>query len=99
MTWLTQITLDHATVARRHLRDNYDWHQAAWQCFPGRPNARTRFPHAPRQITARLPPPDRFAAPSQTPGVVPAERLAIPRDFIRLLWALALRLPTPRKCD
>ena len=37
MSWLTQITLDHATVARRQLRDTYDWHQAAWQCFPGRP--------------------------------------------------------------
>ena len=37
MSWLTQITLDHATVARRQLRDTYDWHQGAWQCFPGRP--------------------------------------------------------------
>ena len=31
MNWLTQVALDHATVARRHLRDAYDWHQAAWQ--------------------------------------------------------------------
>jgi CRISPR system Cascade subunit CasE len=37
MSWLTQITLDHATAARRRLRDTYDWHQATWQCFPGRP--------------------------------------------------------------
>ena len=36
MNWLTQLTLDHAALARRHLRDSYDWHQRVWQCFPGR---------------------------------------------------------------
>jgi CRISPR system Cascade subunit CasE len=43
MIWLTQITLDHATVARRQLRDTYDWHRAAWQCFPGRPTDTRNF--------------------------------------------------------
>lgn len=38
MSWLTQICLDHATVARRKLLDNHDWHRVAWQCFPGRPS-------------------------------------------------------------
>ena len=43
MNWLTQLTLDHAAVARRHLFDSYDWHQAAWDCFPGRPTAARDF--------------------------------------------------------
>ena len=36
MTYLTQATIDHATAARRGLRDTYDWHQAVWKAFPGR---------------------------------------------------------------
>ena len=41
MTHLAQITLDFATVTRLHIHDAYDWHQLAWQCFPGR-NGRQR---------------------------------------------------------
>jgi CRISPR system Cascade subunit CasE len=36
MTYLTQVILDFATAAKLRLRDNYDWHQAAWKAFPGR---------------------------------------------------------------
>jgi CRISPR system Cascade subunit CasE len=36
MTSLTQVTLDAATVARLAIRDVYDWHQRAWECFPDR---------------------------------------------------------------
>lgn len=36
MTYLTQVTLDYATVARLRIHDVYDWHQRAWECFPGR---------------------------------------------------------------
>lgn len=36
MTYLTQAKIDHGTVAKRGLRNTYDWHQAAWKAFPGR---------------------------------------------------------------
>lgn len=36
MSYLTQLTLDFASIARLQIRDVYDWHQRAWQCFPGR---------------------------------------------------------------
>jgi CRISPR system Cascade subunit CasE len=36
MTYLTQVTLDFATAAKLRLHDNYDWHKAVWQAFPGR---------------------------------------------------------------
>lgn len=36
MIFLTQVTLDHATAAKRGLRDTYDWHQAVWKAFPDR---------------------------------------------------------------
>lgn len=36
MTYLTQAKIDHETVAKRDLRNTYDWHQAVWKAFPGR---------------------------------------------------------------
>lgn len=36
MSWLAQIQIDHGTAAQRKLRDNYAWHQAIWEAFPGR---------------------------------------------------------------
>ncbi len=36
MSYLTQAFLDFETAARRRLCDVYDWHQLAWQAFPGR---------------------------------------------------------------
>lgn len=43
MTYLTQVTLDFATVAKLGLRDSYDWHQAAWKAFPNRDRERRDF--------------------------------------------------------
>lgn len=43
MTYLTQATIDHATVAKRGLRDTYDWHQAVWKAFPGRDGRQRNF--------------------------------------------------------
>lgn len=43
MTYLTQATIDHATAAKRGLRDTYDWHQAVWKAFPGRDGQRRDF--------------------------------------------------------
>ncbi|MBI4563286.1 MAG: type I-E CRISPR-associated protein Cas6/Cse3/CasE [Planctomycetes bacterium] len=36
MTYLTQVAIDFASVVRLGIRDVYDWHQRAWQCFPDR---------------------------------------------------------------
>lgn len=36
MSWLARIQIDYATAARHKLRDNYAWHQAMWEAFPGR---------------------------------------------------------------
>ena len=47
MTYITQVTLDLASAARRGLRDSYDWHQAVWKAFPGRDGE-------PRQFLTRL---------------------------------------------
>jgi CRISPR system Cascade subunit CasE len=37
MTHLTQLDLPYELAAKLRLRDSYDWHQRAWECFPGRP--------------------------------------------------------------
>lgn len=43
MTYLTQIILDFATVARLRIRDVYDWHQRVWECFPDHDGQRRDF--------------------------------------------------------
>lgn len=43
MTYLTQVTLDFAAVARLRIRDAYDWHQRVWECFPRRDGQRRDF--------------------------------------------------------
>ena len=43
MTYLTQATIDHATAAKRGLRDTYDWHQAVWKAFRGRDGQQRNF--------------------------------------------------------
>lgn len=40
---LTAITLDERDAAHLRLVDNYDWHQAAWRCFPGRDGVQRDF--------------------------------------------------------
>lgn len=42
MTWLARTSLDYETVARLRIRDCYDWHQRAWEMFPGRPKGHPR---------------------------------------------------------
>jgi CRISPR system Cascade subunit CasE len=41
--FLTRITFDCALMTRLHVRDTYDWHQRAWECFPGRPRDKRDF--------------------------------------------------------
>ena len=63
MTSLTRITLDVSTVARLGIRDVYDWHQRAWECFPDRDGQ-------PRDFLTRL---DRKAERFQLLLVSPRE--------------------------
>lgn len=42
MTWLARASLDYETVAQLRIRDCYDWHQRAWEMFPGRPKGHLR---------------------------------------------------------
>ncbi|MBQ9405638.1 MAG: type I-E CRISPR-associated protein Cas6/Cse3/CasE [Desulfovibrio sp.] len=43
MTWLARATLSRDDLAACRLLDNYDWHKAAWQCFPGMADAHRDF--------------------------------------------------------
>lgn len=43
MTYLAQVFLDFAIVARLPIRDAYDWHQRVWLCFPGRDGQQRNF--------------------------------------------------------
>jgi CRISPR-associated protein Cas6/Cse3/CasE subtype I-E len=99
MTWLTQITLDHATVARRHLRDNYDWHQVAWQCFPGRPDdARdflTRLDKSPQDFRLLIVSPRLPTRPEWCPPNAFQSREISSEYFGRSRYAF----PTPRQSD
>jgi len=40
---LTSIWLDEREAAHQRLFDTYDWHQAAWKCFPGRDDTQRDF--------------------------------------------------------
>lgn len=42
MTWLAHAWIDYETIARQRIRDCYDWHQRAWDLFPGRPEGHPR---------------------------------------------------------
>lgn len=43
MNWLIRIQIDFETAAQRKLRDNYAWHQALWEAFPGRGDEQRSF--------------------------------------------------------
>ena len=43
MSWLARVILDRDDLAACRLVDNYGWHRAVWQCFPGRPEAHRDF--------------------------------------------------------
>ena len=101
MTWLTQITLDHATVARRHLRDNCDWHQVAWQCFPDRPTDTRdflfRLDESPQGFRLLIVSPQQAMRPEWCPTDVWQSR-EIPSDyFTRARYAFQLRANPTRK--
>lgn len=101
MTWLTQLTLDQATVARRRLRDNYDWHQAAWECFPGRPkDARdflTRLDEAPQGFRLILVSPQPATRPEWCPAETWQSREIPPDYFGCSRYAFQLRANPTRK--
>ena len=42
MSWLAHTWIDYETIARQQIRDCYDWHQWAWDLFPGRPEGYPR---------------------------------------------------------
>ena len=43
MSHLTKIELSIATLEKIGAMDNYSWHQAIWQCFPGKPEGKRDF--------------------------------------------------------
>lgn len=43
MSWLARMELSRDALARCRFRDAYAWHQAVWDCFPGRPDADRDF--------------------------------------------------------
>jgi CRISPR system Cascade subunit CasE len=101
MSWLTQLTLDHATVIRRQLRDSYDWHQLAWQCFPGRPTAArdflTRLDELPHGFRLLLVSPDQPARPNWCLAEAWQSRPIPPDYFGRGRYAFQLRANPTRK--
>ncbi len=101
MNWLTQLNLAHAAVARRQLRDNYDWHQAAWECFPGRPtDARdflTRLDESPQGFRLLIVSPKPPARPDWCPPEGWQSR-EIPTDYFqRTRYTFQLRANPTKK--
>lgn len=43
MSWLTAITLTKEDISLCGILTPYQWHQAAWQCFPDAPDAKRDF--------------------------------------------------------
>jgi len=43
LMYLTLIQLHKRDAANKQLRDNYTWHQALWEAFPGRPDDNRDF--------------------------------------------------------
>jgi len=67
--FLTKIEIDYETAHKNGLRDTHDWHRWAWQCFPGRPEAK-------RDFLTRLDDTGngfRFLIQSSTPSTRPAQ--------------------------
>lgn len=64
IAFLTCIWLDEREAAHARIFDTYDWHQAAWKCFPGLPNgeskrglyAKATTPDQQRRMNAETPP-------------------------------------------
>jgi CRISPR system Cascade subunit CasE len=83
------------------LRDNYDWHQAAWECFPGRPtDARdflTRLDRCPQGFRLLI----VSSQPPTRPDSCPPDRWQsreIPPDYFkRSRYAFQLRANPTKK--
>lgn len=43
MSWLVKIKIGYGLAAKLKLRDNYAWHQALWEAFPGREGENRSF--------------------------------------------------------
>ncbi|HQB07744.1 MAG TPA: type I-E CRISPR-associated protein Cas6/Cse3/CasE [Rectinema sp.] len=43
MSWLTKIEIDASLAYKNKFIDSYTWHQALWQCFPGRSSQKRSF--------------------------------------------------------
>lgn len=101
MNWLTQLSLDHATVVRRRLRDNYDWHQAAWQCFPGRSaddrDFLTRLDESPHGFRLLIVSPQPTTRPDWCPPDAWQSREIPPEYFERARYAFQLRANPTKK--
>jgi len=101
MSWLTQLTLDDAAVARRHLRDNYSWHQAAWACFPGRPDDTrdflTRLDESPEGFRLLIVSPHSPTRPDWCPSDAWQSREIPPGYFQRSRYAFQLRANPTKK--
>jgi CRISPR system Cascade subunit CasE len=58
MSWLAKITIDYQLAYKRRFSDNYAWHWAAWQAFPGQDRGKrnylTRFDYRDGEFTLLL---------------------------------------------
>lgn len=43
MNWMARCFIPQQLAVKYRLGDCYDWHQLAWRCFPGRPDAKRDF--------------------------------------------------------
>jgi len=43
MSWLAKITIDYQLAYQRRFSDNYAWHWAAWQAFPGQDGEKRHY--------------------------------------------------------
>ena len=43
MSWLVRMTIDSLLAYEKHMTDSYAWHQALWNCFPGKPDKKRDF--------------------------------------------------------
>lgn len=101
MNWLTQLHVDPATAARRGLRDGYAWHQLAWRCFPGRPDAArdflTRLDESPQGFRLLIVSPRPPTRPDWCAETDWQSREIPPDYFQRTRYAFQLRVNPTRK--
>ncbi len=110
MNSLTQLTISKQAALdgvvlrdgkRQKLLDNYAWHQAAWDCFPGRPDDTRDFltrldesPHSFRLLIVSAQPPTR---PDWCPPEFWQSREIPPGYFQRTRYTFQLRANPTKK--